>query len=307
MPNFADWYSQGGQTKDGPAIVALGADRMGLGLFARGTDDALHWRKTGAVGDAWSNLGGQIGSQPSCISRYDGGDVVDCFARGSNLGVWKITIKNGVSGGWKSLGGQILGSPSAVKVGGGAAVLAIGVDGELWGVTGGAPAIIGADYTWGSWTKIEGTGPTKLTHAPGCLATGPALSNVTCMAPSGATLQNIYPFVAVGQPGNHFMISFPISTDYVPAYVTTGTYKGSSGYDTSSNIFASTASSVASLSVITNLSVNNKSYAATDLGGLAVSGPSCAFRGVPGPQPRFACAVRGTNGAVWVREFQLAS
>ena len=89
-PDESDWYFQGGTTADAPAIVALGADRMGLGYFIYTEDGNLAWRSKGATINPWKTLdmGGVVASAPSCISRWENADIVECFFRRTDNGAF---------------------------------------------------------------------------------------------------------------------------------------------------------------------------------------------------------------------------
>ena len=287
----AAWYLQGGQSDAGPSIVALGADRTSLGLFGKGVDNQLYWRRTGPAADPWVALGGAISSSPSCVSRYDSGDFVDCFARGTDNALWELRLKDGeVAGPWSNLGGQLASAPTVVAAEGGVGVVALGAAGTLWGMTGAKPQIVGADYVWSPWSEIGHTGPVALLQRPGCASWNNQLLTIDCLAPTAGGLAEVSPFVFVGDSSNHFLQSIPIVTPYPPAYVGPAL------------LFA--YSDAAGLKIVTQLSANSLTYPSTNLGGFPASGPGCVARG--NGKTRFACAVRRANGAIWVREFQLA-
>ncbi len=290
-PDSNNWYAQGGLSDTAPAIVALGPDRMGLGLFVKGTDNQLYGRRTGAADATWAPMAGALSSAPACVSRFDGADLIDCFARGADMALWELRLKNGQPvGGWNNLGGKLASGPTVVAAEGGVGVVALGAAGTLWGMTGAKPQILGADYVWSPWTEIGHTGPLALLQAPGCASWNNQLLTIDCLAPTANGLAEISPFVVVGDSSNHFLQTVPINTPYTPAYVGP------------SLMFAYVDS--AGLKVVTQLTANSLTYPATNLAGLARSAPSCTARG--DGKTRFACAVRGSDGAVWVREFQLA-
>ena len=106
---------------------------------------------------------------PACVSRFDGADLVDCFARGADMALWELRLKNGQAvGSWNNLGGRLASAPTVVAAEGGVGVVALGAAGTLWGIIGGKPQILGADYVWGPWSEVSNTGPVALLQAPGC-------------------------------------------------------------------------------------------------------------------------------------------
>ncbi len=147
-PYASEWnkaQNLGGRLTSGPAAITISAGRQGFAntwVFARGTDQAVHYREyVGARGSwgPWASLGRKtsLGAPGvTCVASQGSRPIV--FIRGRDGALWQRSIKGG---GWISRGGHLASAPAALpaiagKCPGRLDVFALGTDHAIWEFTG---------------------------------------------------------------------------------------------------------------------------------------------------------------------------
>lgn len=164
---LAEWENLGGDIRSAPSCVSWGPKR--IDCFAAGADGALHriwWEdgdftRWGAADWTWENLGGELATQPSCVSGHP--DRIHCFARGTDdtLMHWWW---NGVEWRWESLGGHIVSRPSCLAVSPTRFhCFARGADGSIYH----------AWWTGSRWRTDRPAPGATFAEGPDCLSRGP--------------------------------------------------------------------------------------------------------------------------------------
>jgi hypothetical protein len=126
--NPNDWHKLGGTTKERPAVVSWGKDR--LDIFVTGLDGAIYhkawdggpsWWPSDDPND-WHKLGGSAAGSPAAVSWAK--DRLDLFVRGGDGAVYHKAWDGGPSwlpsddpSDWDALGGKIVGDICAVSWG----------------------------------------------------------------------------------------------------------------------------------------------------------------------------------------------
>ncbi len=166
-PSQPGWDPVGGETIDTPVAVARDS---GLDLFVRRSDNAMwHRRLNGSIWGPWESLGGNLWSNPTCVSW--GPNRLDCFAPllGGLNGLvshkwWDGTNWGPSKTGWVSLNGETRFAPMAVTWGEKRLdVFVRGTDDAMWH-TWWDPNT----PNWGTWESLGGV----LTSSPNCVSWG---------------------------------------------------------------------------------------------------------------------------------------
>jgi hypothetical protein len=131
---FGPWTSQGGVTIAGPGVAAsFVSSVLRVDIFVVGGDGSI-WTKSSADGTtfgAWSKIGGVVTEKPGAVAWGSG--QVNLFVRGTDMGLWTMTITNGVPGPWTSLGGILLSGVAATSCASGHMdIYVVGTGGALW-------------------------------------------------------------------------------------------------------------------------------------------------------------------------------
>lgn len=314
------------------SAVSWGPNR--LDLFARGDDNAV-WHGRGTKN--WGGLGGQIQQPPAAVSWGSG--RLDIFVCGSDRALWHKCWND--KGGWypsktswAPLGGQILGGPAVATWGpGNLHVVVRGTDNALhykgyneqsgwtnWGTLDGAtlsaPSIVswgsgrldifvrGLDNAchhrvydknrngWGPWENLGG----NITGVPAAVAWGPNRLDIVVRGSDGAAWTKSW------TPAGYY----PSKTEW--------TSLGGNITDTPS-IASWGHGRLDFVARGSDGAVWHKSYTEgagwyppsltewTSLGGSITGSPMAIPRG----KDRLDIVVRGTDGAVWYKYYQLPS
>ncbi|MGZ3198312.1 MAG: hypothetical protein ACXWI5_00640 [Croceibacterium sp.] len=315
-PDESDWYFQGGTTADAPAIVALGADRMGLGYFIHTDDGNLAWRTKGATINPWKtlDLGGVVASAPSCISRWENGDIVECFFRRTDNSVEYAQLTNGALSASATLPRSVQNNglqfaPSVSRVGNNLIVWSLDESGFVVGLPGYKSPLAGGGYTWGS--RFQGF-DSHITYEydeqfytmqPSCTDSyDPNKRDLYCYSASKKNnrFEEIQEFKEGGGNITNYWADIP---PYAPGLASTKPYS-LNGQTVVQTIFVLAAPGGVTMTL--NMNQPNPETRTVSIGGTAASGARCVMRGAAMANAQFACAVRRGDGSVWVRELQLA-
>lgn len=125
--SFGDWaLDRLGTAVGGPAAAAT----SNVGVYERGTDNAIWQLVWNGSWSGWYSLGGAFTSEPAAVAMPDGRWVV--FGRGTDNAIWSNTW-NGAWSGWSSLGGNHSSGPAAtVDAQGRLWLFARGQDNAVW-------------------------------------------------------------------------------------------------------------------------------------------------------------------------------
>jgi hypothetical protein len=129
-------------------------------VFVVGSDSAIYTQSSadGVTYGGWSKIGGYVTEKPGAVSMAPG--RVDLFVRGSDMGLWTMTITNGTPGAWTSLGGTLLSGVAASSCNAGNMDLyVVGTGGSLWHLgwsTAGGFAAWDQNNLGGTWTSNLG-------------------------------------------------------------------------------------------------------------------------------------------------------
>jgi hypothetical protein len=259
-------------------------DRQGREALRLDDADGVTWRD-------WQSAGGELASAPSCIARTP--SIVDCFARGTDNGVWQRSLVNGAWNDWSSLGGNLAGAPTAAALGSNAVVLLASslnkmftrgwVDGYGWGewfkpwgdVTLSAKSSAGCDGWEGGIGAVDSTG---VVNYP---------TSVFCVIRDGDTSFRQLADPDPNGDGQPFIgpMQGMEPTPFKPQlYV----WKTKNGMLATITIVASNGGPMLQGKYLVGTGWTESFL---DLGGGFTSGPTC------GPK---LCAGRGTDGAIWV-------
>lgn len=101
-----------------PAVCSTDPSQDRLDIFARGADNAVHYRWFGGnpwTGAPWQSLGGVVTSDPTAVALGPG--LVYVFARGVDNALYYKWLSRGAPADWHNLGGVLTSGPAACSTG----------------------------------------------------------------------------------------------------------------------------------------------------------------------------------------------